>query len=410
MTLVFHRWLTQVLGVGACVAAALAGCKAPSFDECLVMCGIADRLCPSGMTCGADNYCHNAADVVCVNETPCTRRSCAAAGADCGAIDDGCGGTVECGACPAGRSCGGGGVPNLCGGTCTPTTCARAGANCGDLPDGCGAQIDCGQCGGGETCGGGGVANVCGSGSCTPTTCQAAGATCGALSDGCATTLDCGACPEGTACEGHQCVPSTTRPTGGPCVSDEECAGFNGERRCAQGDFKGGYCTNACAHDNDCAPGSHCTTEEVGDTAICVRNCTADSDCRADGYRCQNADGSTLADGTTGPPDECFPAATGDLPVGSACDAIWQCAGGDCLTEGSFPNSQGTFETVPLPGGYCSPGMCVPIFLPCPAGAVCGDSMQCMKPCAGDGDCRAGYHCIPSGFTSVILYCSPIVS
>jgi hypothetical protein len=43
-------------------------------------------------------------------------QTCQGAGADCGKIGDGCGGVVDCGACPNGKICGGGGVANKCGG------------------------------------------------------------------------------------------------------------------------------------------------------------------------------------------------------------------------------------------------------------------------------------------------------
>jgi hypothetical protein len=36
----------------------------------------------------------------------------------CGAISNGCNGTVNCGTCTAPQTCGGGGTPNVCGCTC----------------------------------------------------------------------------------------------------------------------------------------------------------------------------------------------------------------------------------------------------------------------------------------------------
>ena len=44
------------------------------------------------------------------------------------------------------------------------TSCAEAGANCGPVGDGCGGTIDCGMCVAPQTCGGGGTANLCGGG------------------------------------------------------------------------------------------------------------------------------------------------------------------------------------------------------------------------------------------------------
>jgi hypothetical protein len=86
--------------------------------------------------------------------------TCKQLGADCGPVTDTkCGGIVLCGDCPAGRSCGGGGTPNVCGaGTssdaCAPTTCAAQGISCGPAGDGCGGVIQCGSCALPQTCGG----------------------------------------------------------------------------------------------------------------------------------------------------------------------------------------------------------------------------------------------------------------
>ena len=46
---------------------------------------------------------------------------------------------------------------------CVPTTCSALGATCGAISDGCSGTLSCGQCPSPETCGGGGVANACGS-------------------------------------------------------------------------------------------------------------------------------------------------------------------------------------------------------------------------------------------------------
>ncbi len=110
----------------------------------------------------------------------CVPLACAAVGANCGEVSDGCGGLALCGSCGAGQTCGGGGHPNVCGaGSCTPVGCGAR--NCGEASDGCGAVLSCGTCGAGTTCGGSGAANVCGAGcplgcpsplSCGPTACE----------------------------------------------------------------------------------------------------------------------------------------------------------------------------------------------------------------------------------------------
>lgn len=101
------------------------------------------------------------------NPEGCAPTTCAALNKNCGQVADGCGGTLDCGGCDAGESCGASGQPNVCGpGTCTPRTCADVGANCGDLEDGCGGTLNCGSCSEPQSCGGGGSPNVCG-GACT---------------------------------------------------------------------------------------------------------------------------------------------------------------------------------------------------------------------------------------------------
>lgn len=150
----------------------------------------------------------------------CGLRTCASAGAACGPIGDGCGALIECGSCISPKTCGGGGVASVCGGTsaCIPRTCRQAGANCGPVADGCGGILDCGSCGITEACGLGGP-SVCGpsggkltsapgeTSACTPQTCQSVGADCGPLGDGCGDIVNCGACSLLDICGGSG-VPS----------------------------------------------------------------------------------------------------------------------------------------------------------------------------------------------------------
>jgi hypothetical protein len=94
----------------------------------------------------------------------CTPGTCKSLGFDCGTEANGCGGSLSCGMCTGGMTCGGGGSPGKCGEPmCTPKTCAELGFNCGAAGDGCGGALDCGTCSGGAICGGGGTPGVCGS-------------------------------------------------------------------------------------------------------------------------------------------------------------------------------------------------------------------------------------------------------
>lgn len=105
-------------------------------------------------------------------------------------------------------------APDACGttgpvNTCTPTTCAAVGATCGTISDGCGGTLSCGTCEQGQACS---STNVCESvcaqlqcgaglrcdaaqGQCVPDPCTAAGAVCGTV-DG----VVCGTCPGTSTC------------------------------------------------------------------------------------------------------------------------------------------------------------------------------------------------------------------
>jgi hypothetical protein len=132
----------------------------------------------------------------------CIPINCAAQGAQCGRVSDGCNGVLDCGSCEAGV-CGGGGA-NRCGtNPCIPKTCNELGAQCGRASDGCGNLLDCGNgCVAPLTCGAGGMANRCG---CTKSTCSSLGASCGAIADGCGGMLDCGGCNASRVCVANAC-------------------------------------------------------------------------------------------------------------------------------------------------------------------------------------------------------------
>ena len=93
----------------------------------------------------------------------CTAATCNTLGYSCGgSVANGCGGTMRCrsgstntqGTCSTG-TCGGGGTPGVCGtgSTCVPKTCAQFGFTCGLFGDGCGGTLNCGSCAVGSSCG-----------------------------------------------------------------------------------------------------------------------------------------------------------------------------------------------------------------------------------------------------------------
>jgi hypothetical protein len=96
----------------------------------------------------------------------CIPKTCAELG--CDVHGDGCGGIIDCGTCPAPQTCGGGGSLGACGtpdagaDACAPKDCAQLKFNCGLAGDGCGNLLNCSTCVPGKTCGGGGMPNVCG--------------------------------------------------------------------------------------------------------------------------------------------------------------------------------------------------------------------------------------------------------
>jgi hypothetical protein len=146
--------------------------------------------------------------------TTCTPKTCAQQGVQCGQAGDGCGNIINCPNCPPPQTCGGGGVPSVCGNSaCTPTPCPAG--TCGTVADGCGGTSVCAPCAAGTTCGGGATPGVCGAGggACTKQMCPApaSGSQCGSVADGCGGLLSC-QCPAGFACINGKCATSSCVP------------------------------------------------------------------------------------------------------------------------------------------------------------------------------------------------------
>jgi hypothetical protein len=191
----------------------------------------------------------------CVSSTPppaCVKKTCAGQGLGCGLAGDGCGGQLDCGVCPAGQTCGGGGVPSQCGApACVPLACAAG--QCGKLGNGCGGTLDCGNCAAGMICGGAG-ANLCGVAACNPVACPApaAGSVCGPVANGCGAVNNC-PCPANTpcvngTCGAPACVPRTCAAAGANCGTIADgCGGVQACGNCiAPQTCGGGGTANIC--------------------------------------------------------------------------------------------------------------------------------------------------------------------
>ena len=210
--------------------------------------GCGDKIecgeCPSGQTCGGGgtNKC---------GTDECTPKSCVQVSAQCGWASDGCAEAIDCGGCATPEVCGGGGKVNECG--CAPKTCSQLGASCGSLPDGCEGTLNCGECSGGGICGGGGGPNTCGSNECVAKTCVQVGASCGYTSDGCSKAINCGKCTDPEVCGGGGeenqcgCTPKTCVQMGANCgMVDTGCGSENCGACTAPDTCGGGGLPNVC--------------------------------------------------------------------------------------------------------------------------------------------------------------------
>ena len=220
------------------------GCRPRTCVELGYDCGLNADGCGGTIDCGtclAPAFCGGAgfskcgdpiADSSC-SPPPCTPLTCQAAGANCGAASDGCGGVLDCGSCTAPDFCGGGGI-NVCGhptaldggvGPCVPQTCTDQNIQCGPAGDGCDSFISCGSCPTTQSCGGGGVPSQCGSGTtCVAATCAQLGYECGSAGDGCGGLLDCGGCGTTSRCIGGKCRGPALGPDGGATCVPRTCA------------------------------------------------------------------------------------------------------------------------------------------------------------------------------------------
>ncbi|MBK8482735.1 MAG: hypothetical protein IPL40_16480 [Proteobacteria bacterium] len=214
--------------------------------------------CPAGKTCNANTHkC----------ESCPTTLKCADLGFECGQVWLGCGAkttTTDCGSCPASAVCNT--TLHVCEPRCTPAPkaeiCAARGAECDPVSDGCGNMVNCGTCPAGQQCGISGIGNRC---SAPPlsATCVTFGYECllpnETLTNECGTTLSCGTCPTGQVCRtNHRC--------GAPCTP-KTCSSPGYSGKCGQqlDDGCGGKIISC-----GCANSSACSTTTAGEVGTCL--------------------------------------------------------------------------------------------------------------------------------------------
>ena len=284
--------LTVILAV-----VTLCGCDI-SIPNGLFGCG-QPTDCPSGYFCwNSDSRCYDAKEPGCVPKT-CDQviGEFASLGIaiECGALPDGCDGSIECGGCAAGDVCGANGQNFICG--CDENTCASYGdgTECGAIPTRCGgedATIFCGGCLGKFVC----FQNEC-------------------------------VCPAGVDCE-LEC--------GDRCVGEEICV----DGQCCEPTYP---CTQ-----NDCSPPgglpdgcggvAHCPSCTNGEDCVLsddlVYECLGDCTCQAQGVECGNA---TIC----GSPTLCGTCADNGFAEGYRCET------GLCVCEDAFEYND-SFDTFAL--------------------------------------------------------------
>jgi hypothetical protein len=313
--------------------------------------------CGSGQVCGANNTCAPAG---------CTKTTCAAQGATCGTIADGCGGSLTCPACAVGQTCGLF-TPNQCGQTCTPlSTQAACASKCGAASDGCGNVVQCPACGNGQVC----INNTCSTGSCTPLSSCPMGKDCGVISDGCSGTVSCGACTLPQVCGAS----GTANQCGQPSCTPLTCASLNAD--C-------GFIGDGCGGSADCGvcgAGKVCGLGGPNKCGGCMP-----TTCSAAGAHC-----GQIGDGCGGAVD------CGPCPAGQICGA-------------TTPNQCGT-------GPSCTPGTCSAAGAQCGLiGDGCGAVVDCGK-CAANlvcgikspNKCDAPPACTPQSCSALGAQCGQV--
>ena len=307
-------------------------------------------------------------------DSGCDPGTCETAGAQCGKVGDGCGGALDCGACPFGLVCGAS-VANRCGPpVCEPAQCAEGA--CGTMDDGCEGTLECGACPPGQACGPT-VPNRC---ECVKATCETAGVQCGQISDGCDGTLECGGCPTGAPCLANACacVPQCAGKTCGDDGCGGSCGSCGGGQACTSGQCVSALCSGKCGSQNEQSCGQGCK-------CYCDQACFQYGDC---------CDDVCATCGASFPNNCCTPKCDGkqcgDDGCGGSC--------GKCTAGFECTDSTCTKCTPSCEGKQCGDDGCGGSCGTCAGGLTCdpaGQCAACVPSCAGKvcGDDGCGGSC-----------------
>ena len=342
-------------------------------------------------TCEKDCGCKD--KDVCFLGQCCTPKTCEAAGVECGEIDDGCGGSVECGKCEDKNPC----TKDLCNGE----------GKCVFQPLEDGTPLEEGV--------------VCYKGEpCKPKRCEDLKWECGIGSDECGGNLSCGNCPSGYQCKEHQCQ-KEKKCGDGVCTKEagENCETCSLDCKCKEG--------QRCYKEECCTPNTKCEPEVCGvfpDGCGGKYICPCDEGLICCDHKCTDVKKDRLNCGgcriTCNKDQTCCNGKCVNINIdenncgecGHMCAKGYTCCGGKCVHLSSDEENCGTCGNRCKKGFTCCKGKCVDTLADRNNCGQCGKACEVLEfccmgkcyfndphlppkdPCKSDGKTCCYGHCV----------------